>query len=322
MKKLLIYLSTFLILFGVSVAFAGVYIEDFEEGVVDEIWWEEGDFDLFKPGWIIISDATGILWALNVETKETYKYHQFDESFWGGNFDIQYIGPKKLLIANYGCHCIGEFDLRTKELSIITDSLLSSPIGVSVSPRGYYYIADHDGFVLSYDLKTEIFEILADSGPNGETFDMPDGIVEDKKGRVIMTDHSGRIYRITPKDKSIEIIAYLEGYSLNGVILTNKGQLIVASHNPPAIFKVDPDTGEYLNLYEGDPGDPLRNPEDIAIDSKGNMYILDSDFMHLYEDFSPGIYVLGKGSSQLNTLYTGEPFQGVVDLLITPFRGF
>jgi hypothetical protein len=38
MKKFIIYLSSFLLLFGVSVAFAGVYIEDFEDGELDPEW--------------------------------------------------------------------------------------------------------------------------------------------------------------------------------------------------------------------------------------------------------------------------------------------
>ena len=45
MKKLIIYLSTFLLLFGASVAFAGVYIEDFEDGVLDvPDWYPWGDY--------------------------------------------------------------------------------------------------------------------------------------------------------------------------------------------------------------------------------------------------------------------------------------
>ena len=52
MKKYLVYLSIFLLLFGVSVAFAGVYIEDFEDGVLDVPEWSAyGDYDITNfPG--------------------------------------------------------------------------------------------------------------------------------------------------------------------------------------------------------------------------------------------------------------------------------
>ena len=47
MKKLLIYLVPFLILFGASSAFAVDYREDFEDGTIDEeIWWIEGDYEI------------------------------------------------------------------------------------------------------------------------------------------------------------------------------------------------------------------------------------------------------------------------------------
>ena len=44
MKKFLIYLSTFLFLFGVSAVFAGILSEDFEDGVLNPDWYVYGDY--------------------------------------------------------------------------------------------------------------------------------------------------------------------------------------------------------------------------------------------------------------------------------------
>jgi hypothetical protein len=51
MKKLLVYLSTFLFLFGVSVAFAGILSEDFEDRVLGSEWYVNGDYEIIPvPG--------------------------------------------------------------------------------------------------------------------------------------------------------------------------------------------------------------------------------------------------------------------------------
>ena len=44
MKNFLILISAVLVLAGASVAVAGVYVEDFEDGVLDAIWFTHGDY--------------------------------------------------------------------------------------------------------------------------------------------------------------------------------------------------------------------------------------------------------------------------------------
>ncbi len=50
----------------------------------------------------------------------------------------------------------------------------------------------------------------------------------------------------------------------------------------------------------------------------GNIYILDSAFEHLFDDFVPAIYRIPAGSLELEALYAGVPLENPVGILITP----
>src|ERR1041384_5942622 len=160
------------------------------------------------------------------------------------------------------------------------------------------------------------------SGPVGELSTNPDGIVKDAQGRVIFTDFDGHIYRITPRDKHIESVASIPGAELNGVALLHGGDLVVASSDsPPALLRVNPDTGEISTLYQGT---PFRNPEDVAVDSDGkNVYVLDSDYKGSFSDSKPAIYVFNLSTGTLSAVYVGPPLCacGIVDMLLRPFTG-
>jgi sugar lactone lactonase YvrE len=273
-----------------------------------------------NPEDILISDATGELEVLDLESLTVTPFHQFDVS---GNYDIQYDGPHKIVIANYNQHRVERFDLRTRQLEIIAAGPpLSRPIGIAVSPRGVYYIADSSGKIFSYDIGAGVLDLLAAVGPAGEHFTNPDGIVEDAQGRVVFTDFDGHIYRITPRDKHIESVASIPGAELNGVALLHGGDLVVASSDsPPALLRVNPDTGEISTLYQGT---PFRNPEDVAVDSDGkNVYVLDSDYKGSFSDSKPAIYVFNLSTGTLSAVYVGPPLCacGIVDMLLRPFTG-
>ncbi len=270
--------------------------------------------DLTQPGSLIASDAQGVIWAFDLERHELRLVADLDTF---NNFDIQYRRPFELVIANLG-GALQQFNLLTHELTtLVQGPAIGHPIGVTVVPGEGYYFTDEFGArrVLRFDPRTESLEVVATLTTGGSF----DGIAHDASGRLIVTAHSGHVYRITPSPLRIEVIVQIPGYQLNGIALTPRRTLIIAAHHPAAVFEVDPRTGTYSTLWAGL---PLRNPEDVALDHRGLVYVLDSDFEHNYPDFLPGLYSLDPETSELTALYTGAPLGDIVDLLLTPFDGY
>jgi sugar lactone lactonase YvrE len=273
---------------------------------------EPPDRDITQPGSLIISEASGNLWALDLENNTVALIHDQGPCC---PFDIQYRRPFELVVANLA-GSVQLFNLLTHQLTTLaTGPDVGSPIGVTVVPGDGYYLTDHFGppRVVRYDPKTETVEEVA-LIPGGTI----DGIAHEASGTLIVTSHDGVVRRVFPRTGQSEIVTVIPGYTLNGIAITPRGTAIIASHEPGAVFEVNLRTGAYeLLAGEG----PLRDPEDVAIDNRGNIYILDSSFEHGGPDFVPGIYLLRAGSSEVEALYTGAPFGDIVDLLLTPFDG-
>lgn len=264
---------------------------------------------------ILISSTNGKIYEYRFATDSVTEIHAFAET---GNFDIQYQLPnqQEMVIANLVQGRIERFDRSTGQLTTLSaDPALNGPIGVAVGRRGVYYVAGHDGSVAALDSGSGTVDILATQGPDfdGE----PDGIVLDRRGNVVFTTHAGRVYRIDPSDGSIEMLADIAGARLNGVVLDRHGDLIIAAHDgmlgpAGAIYHVDSESGAVSTLYEGL---PLRSPEDVAVDSAGNVYVIDSDFQDEFGDHNAALYVLRPDGS-LDLLADG--LEGdVVDILLT-----
>lgn len=272
------------------------------------------DSSITKPS-LIISETSGKVWVLDLESNEVLLLATVPQ----GNFDIQYKSPSELIIANLE-GSLQQLDILTGQLTVlVADPSVGNPIGVTVVPGRGYYFTDHfnNRRVLLYDPRRDTLEVVASYGPDAP-FDVLDGIAHEANGQIIATDQGGKIFRISPKSSQVEVVADIAGYSLNGIAVTPTGNFIVASVEPGAVLEVDANTGAFDILWEGA---PFRDPEDVVVDHRGNIYILDSSFQHGGADFLPGVYRLSPGGAP-EVIHVGQPFGDVVDLLITPFDGY
>jgi outer membrane protein assembly factor BamB len=273
------------------------------------------DRSIIKQGNLIISETSGKIWALDLESNELSLLANVHPN----NFDIQYKSPSELIIANLG-GSLQQLDLLTGQQSVlVAGPPVGNPIGVTIVPGHGYYFTDHfnNRRIVRFDPRRGVLEVVTSGGP-GVPFGTLDGIAHEANGRLIVTDQTGGIYRISPSSSQVEIVATIAGYSLNGITIAPSGNFIVASHEPGAVFEVNASTGVITMLWEGP---PLRDPEDVALDPHGNIYILDSSFQHP-ADFLPGVYRLRRGGGVPEVVRVGQPFGDVVDLLITPFDGY
>jgi hypothetical protein len=95
----------------------------------------------------------------------------------------------------------------------------------------------------------------------------------------------------------------------------------VASQDfPPAVFRVNVNSGQVTTLYQGS---PFRNPEDVAIDpQRKNVYVFDSDFKGAFPDHQSAIYKFNLRTETLETLWVSNTVCcGLVDILLRPFTG-
>ncbi len=266
---------------------------------------------------LLISDAGGKLWQLDPQTFTVSEFQQLDVS---GNFDFIRGSSSEIYIANYSHARVDRLNLETQQLvTIAGGSPLINPIGLALSPDGgTLYVADPGAHsVFSLDLQTRQIDILADHGPDSESFS-PDGITMDSNGNVVFDTSNGSIYRVSPDGGSITRIVNIPNANLNGMAFLNAEELLIAgTENPQGLLQVNVSTGEVTTLYEGL---PFRNPEDVVVDLQNNYaYVLDSDYMHHYSDFRPGIYAFDLDAQTLQPIYVGSPFGDIVDLLLGPF---
>ncbi len=253
---------------------------------------------------VLISQTDGVIWSYDIDTGQVSQFATVTLP----NFDIQFLKNKALLIGSGDA--IYQLDLRTLEESlVIQDNRLGLAVGLAVSRRagGTYYIADLPAGLFAYDARSgQLQQLLAIEGI--------EGIAVDRKG-IVYLGRGPLIQRVDPSQDplQLETMAEIPDTGLNGMVLTNQGELYAVSTPGPSptitagVYKVDLTTGEVTAIYEGD---PLGQPEDVAVDRNGDLYVIDSAEPRR-------LFRIPSGGGEIETLHTGEPFADTVDILLS-----
>jgi len=190
-------------------------------------------------------------------------------------------------------------------------SQLLSPAGVAVDSAGNVYIADANNRVRKVDATTGIIHTVAGNGTSGFSGDGgpataaslgPAAVAVDAAGNLFIADTTNaRVRKVDAATGRITTFAgggtinsdhgpatSLQLFSATGVAVDANGNVYVADALDKRVYKIDRLTGMMtliagtygLKLGEdGGPGTsaPLKNPQGVAVDRKGNLYIADTD---------------------------------------------
>jgi acetyl esterase/lipase/DNA-binding beta-propeller fold protein YncE len=172
---------------------------------------------------------------------------------------------------------------------------IGSPRGIAVGPKGDIYVASPE--------RGRVFEIARDGKLRSVAFEVPlrapTGLVVDGAGNLYVSDaEAGRVYRVGASTRRTLLVAG-SGTVLGddgpataarlvrptGLALTKKGDLLIADAGDHRVRRVDRDGRIHTVAGDGHPGHHgdggpgsrarLSHPEAVAVDARGNVYIVD-----------------------------------------------
>ena len=184
-----------------------------------------------------------------------------------------------------------------------TSSQLRSPNKIAVDVTGNIFIADtHNNLIRKVDVSTSYMTTVAGNArvfthaPDGSLatstyITTPTGVAVDAKGNIYYSDYyASTIFRVARDTGYLTTVASsAQGLSYqNGIALDVKGNLYVADSGNNLVRIIDAHSGALTtvagtvnsNGYTGDkyPATKaqLNNPQGVAVDMQGNLYIADA----------------------------------------------
>jgi len=229
---------------------------------------------------------------------------------------------------------------------------LRSPSGVAVDDTGHVYIADkYNNRIRKVDTSGKISTIAGTggndySGDNGPAVEAelsnPGGVAVDGNGNLYIADTGNSRIRKIAADGTITTVAGVSDYGtysgdggpavdadLNGpsaLAIDSAGNLYIADTENSRIRKVDTNgiistvAGSSGDGYSGD-GTPavnaqLNEPEGVAVDGSGNLYIADTDNNRIRKVSANGKIITIAGTG--NGGYSGDDGSGMLAELNGP----
>ncbi len=233
-----------------------------------------------------------------------------------------------LFIADFGNH-------RVRKVSaggvISTIAAVSAPAGAALDANGNLYIADQQNsriWEISPDdaittaAGTGVTSFSGDGGPaTAAQLNLTSGVAVDATGNVYISDFLNSRVRKVSSDGTITTVPGLNLIYPQGLTVDAAGNLYVADEGRSQVFKVSAAgsvstvAGNGTQGYSGDGGRAtnaqLENPEALAVDASGNLYIVEAYSRLRKVSPSGTISTFAGGKSNIN-LESG-PFGVAVD---------
>jgi hypothetical protein len=189
-----------------------------------------------------------------------------------------------------------------------TASDFNNPTAVAVDASGNVYVADGSNYEVEKITPSGTLSIIAGNGTSGNPtpgaatsspFTDPDGVAVDASGNVYISDQtSGEVVKVTPSG-TLSIIAGTgtQGQPTpgpatssrletpTGLAVDSAGDIYVADDNAAEVLKITPQGTMSIVAGTGSGGtpapglatsSPLEDPDAVALDTEGNLYIADA----------------------------------------------
>ena len=201
---------------------------------------------------------------------------------------------------------------------------LNRPSGLAVNSQGDLYIADAgNNRVIKLDNRFQPVRDLGGFGEGYGRFQDPGDMVMERDLNLYVLDRGNRrvvqldanlgfVDVITPEDAPNELISNLG--RLSGLAVLSFGEIVVADYDNSRLIRLD--NTRHFSRYIGDFGygsGALLNPEGIALDRDGRIYVADggNSRIAIYDNYGNYIGAVGRDVLQRPTAIT-VGFDGLI----------
>ncbi|MEO1278459.1 MAG: NHL repeat-containing protein, partial [Planctomycetota bacterium] len=287
------------------------------DGVLDETQDCDGDGIMD----IDAIDHANNIWAVSSGDSKIKEYH-----FGSGVFraespqnalqdpvDVLVTLDRRVLVTDAGTSSVAEFDREgawVRRLVAPGEGGLMYPSALAISPDGDLLVADRDGNgVLRYDAQTGAFLGVFVEEMSGGLM-APYGMTFGPNGNLyVNTDHAGVIeYDGQTGAHARQLIEHGAAglHHGRGILFIPKPielgrgwRLLVASGEEHNVLEFDPDTGEYIGVFnEGDFRGKLRNPWGLRLGPDGSVFVSSANVHHPLAP--PGSATMGPATAGLH----------------------
>lgn len=195
------------------------------------------------------------------------------------------------------------------------DGQFSSPIGDAVDGSGNIWVVDqNNNRVEKFTSSGSYTSQFGTSGSGNGGFDFPRGIAIDASGNIWIGDTGNNLVQEFDFQGNFkQQFGSTHMSSPNGIAITGSNEL-VASPGNNQIQKYD-SLGNYITAYTGGNGN-FASPQNVAVDSSGNIWISDTGNNRVVELSSTGTYIsqIGCASSTCTASGNNGSFSGPMGL--------
>jgi sugar lactone lactonase YvrE len=162
-----------------------------------------------------------------------------------------------------------------------SDARFNYPVGIAADAGGYVYVADYHNFTVRKISPAGVVTTFAgfagvpgsvDGTGSNARFESPRGLAIDNAGNVYVADRNVR--KITPQGV---VTTLVQGppFFWDGVAVDSGLNVYLIKSNSGIVYVRRPD-GTFTGWVQPTGDEHLDNPEGIAVDAAGNVYIADS----------------------------------------------